>query len=423
MTEPAVLRTPASEPVTLDLDFIRAQFPALAAGGWALFDNAGGSVPPAAVIDRVASYMSRYGVQLGASYPLSAAASERVAAGRRAAATLINAEPDEVVLGASTTMNTFTLARAIAPWFAPGDELVVTNLDHEANIGAWRRLEERGVVVKEWRLRPETAALESEDLDALLTERTRLVCFTQCANVTGRVQDAAAVCGRVHAAGALALVDGVAYAPHRKVDVKALDADFYLVSLYKVFGPHVGLLYGKRRHLLRTANVNHFFFRDDDVPGKLQPGNVNHELTASLPGILDYLDGVDRHHFAAEEPDAGLRLARTFGLFERHEEALAAPLMDFLAHRRGVRILGPATADRAVRVPTVAFAVPGRDAAEIPPRLDERRLAVRYGHFYAYRAMQALGLAEANGVVRASLAHYNTPEEVSRLVSALDEVL
>lgn len=423
MSETATLPSTAAEPTTLDLDFVRSHFPALASG-WALFDNAGGSVPPATVIDRVADYMSRYGVQLGASYQLSAEATERVAAGRRAAATLINAAPDEVMLGGSTTINTFTLARAIAPWFSPGDELVVTNLDHEANIGSWRRLAEgAGAVVKEWRLHPDTAALEIEDLDALLTERTRLVCFTQCANVTGRVLDAAAACRRIHQSGALALVDGVAYAPHRKVDVKALDADFYLVSLYKVFGPHVGLLYGKREHLLAARNVNHYFFGEGEVPYKLQPGNVNHELTSSLPGILDYLDAVDRHHFREEEPDAGRRLTRTFGLFERHEEALAAPLMDFLSHRRGARIVGPATADRAVRVPTIAFAIEGRDAAEIPPRLDEQRLAVRFGHFYAHRAMQALGLLERNGVVRASLAHYNTPDEVSRLITALDEVL
>ncbi len=423
MTETAVLPAATCAPGTLDLDFVRAQFPALVDNDWALFDNAGGSVPPRTVIDRVTQYMSRYGVQLGASYALSAEASERVAAGRRAAAILVNASPDEVVLGASTTMNTFTLARALAPWFAAGDEVVVTNLDHESNIGAWRRLAEGGAVVREWRLRPESAALELEDLDALLNERTRLVCFTQCANVTGRLLDAAAVCRRVHQAGALALVDGVAYAPHRRVDVKEIDADFYLVSLYKVFGPHVGLLYGKSEHLLRARNINHFFFGEDEVPYKLQPGNVNHELTASLPGVLDYLDAVDRHHFAAEEPDTGRRLARTFDLLERHEEALVSPLMEFLSARRGVRVIGPRSADRALRVPTVAFAIPGRDAAEIPPRLDERRVAVRFGHFYAYRAMQALGLDGSHGVVRASLAHYNTHEEVARLIRALDEVL
>lgn len=408
----------------LDLDFIRGQFPALS-NEWALFDNAGGSVPPRQVIARVTEYMSRYGVQLGASYRQSAEASALVAEGRKAAARLLGAAPEEVVVGGSTTMNTFALAKAIAPWFAPGDEVVVTNLDHEANIGSWRRLEEVGVVVREWRFRPETLALELEDLEPLLSPKTRLVCFTQCANIAGRIHDAAAICRRVHAAGALVLVDGVAYAPHRHVDVKALDADFYLVSLYKIFGPHVGLLYGKREHLLRARNINHFFFSDSEVPYKLQPGNVNHELTASLPGILDYLEAVDRHHHGELEGTVELEsfIARAFDLFERHEEELARPLMEFLGSRRGVRVLGPATADRAVRVPTIAFVVEGRKSAEIPAALDQECLAVRFGNFYAYRAMEALGLEPSDGVVRVSLAHYNTTEEIERLMTALDRVL
>ena len=406
----------------LDVEFVRTQFPALQSD-WAFFDNAGGSVPPRTVIDRVASYMSRYGMQLGASYAASAEAASLVAAGRKAAAELINAEPEEIILGASTTMNTFTLARAIAPWFTAGDEVIVTNLDHESNIGAWRRLEEGGVVIKEWRFQPETMALELHDLDALLTPRTRLVCFTQCANVVGRVHDAAAFTRRIHDAGALSLVDGVAYAPHRRVDVKDLDADFYLVSLYKVFGPHVGLLYGKKEHFLSARNINHFFFADTEVPYKLQPGSVNHELTASLPGILDYLDTVDAHHFPGQAGERAARMERVFGLFERYEEELARPLLEFLSGKKGVHILGPATAAREVRVPTIAFTVEGRDAASIPPLLDPQRLAVRYGSFYAYRAMRDLGLLATNGVVRVSLAHYNTHAEVRRLIAALDAAL
>lgn len=406
----------------LDVDFIRAQFPALASD-WAFFDNAGGSVPPRMVIDRVTAYMSRYGMQLGASYAPSAEAAALVAAGRRAAAELVNAEPEEVILGGSTTMNTFALSRAIAGWFAPGDEVIVTNLDHEANIGAWRRLEERGVVIREWCFRPETMALELEDLEALLSPRTRLVCFTQCANVVGRVHDAAAITRRIQEAGALSLVDGVAYAPHRRVDVEEIGADFYLVSLYKVFGPHVGLLYGKREHFLRAGNINHFFFADTEIPYKLQPGNVNHELTAALPGILEYLDAVDAHHFPGQEGGRAAKLERVFGLFERYEEELSRPLLQFLAGKRGVRLLGPESAARSLRVPTIAFTVAGRDAAAIPPQLDERRLAVRFGTFYAHRAMRDLGLLEANGVVRVSLAHYNSRQEIGRLVEALDEVL
>jgi cysteine desulfurase family protein (TIGR01976 family) len=407
----------------LDVAFARQQFPALASG-WALFDNAGGTVPPRQVIERVTAYLSGYGVQLGASYALSAEATELVARGRAAAASLIGAAPDEILLGGSTTINTFVLARAIALWFGPGDEIVVTDLDHESNIGAWRRMaEERGSIVREWRARPETAALELEDLELLLSERTKLVCFTQCANVVGRIHDAAGAIARIHAAGAKALVDGVAFAPHRRVDVKALDADFYLVSLYKIFGPHVGVLYGKKEHLRAARGVNHFFFGEQDVPYKLQPGNVNHELVASLPGIQALLDDVYRHHQPGGAADENGRRQAAFDLFEQHEEALAERLLGYLRQHPRVRILGPTTADRRERVAIVAFTVPGRRASEIPAALDAQKLAVRDGHFYAHRAMDHFGLLASGGVVRASFAHYNTLEEADRLVAALDRVL
>ncbi|HEX4955113.1 MAG TPA: cysteine desulfurase-like protein [Thermoanaerobaculia bacterium] len=406
----------------LDVAFARSFFPALASG-WAYFDNAGGTVVPRPVIDRVGEYLSRYGVQLGASYGPSAEATERVAAGRAAAARLIGAEPDEVLLGGSTTINTFVLARALAPTLAPGDEVIVTNLDHEANVGAWRRLAEAGAVIREWRLHPDTLALELADLERLLSSRTRLVCFTQCANVVGRIHDAAAAIRLVHGAGAKALVDGVAYAPHRLVDVKALDADFYLVSLYKILGPHVGVLYGKKEHLLAARGVNHFFFGEDELPAKLQPGNVNHELTSALPGILEFLEAIDRHHGGAEGDEPRQRWGRAFELFERHEEALAAPLIDFLAHHPRVRLLGPATAEGRERVAIITFTVPGRHASEIPPLLEGDKIALRWGHFYCHRAMAALGLLEQGGVLRASLAHYNTAEEVERLIRGLERVV
>ncbi len=406
----------------LDVAFARSFFPALESG-WALFDNAGGTVLPRPVIDRVGEYLSRFGVQLGATYAPAAEATARVAAGRAAAARLIGAEADEVILGGSTTINTFVLARALAPTLVPGDEVIVTNLDHEANVGAWRRLAETGTVIREWRLSPDSVALELADLERLLGPRTRLVCFTQCANVVGRIHDAAAAIRRVHEAGALALVDGVAYAPHRLVDVKALDADFYLVSLYKILGPHVGMLYGKKEHLLAARGVNHFFFAEDEVPGKLQPGNVNHELTAALPGILEFLEAIDRHHGGDESDEPRRRWGRAFELFERHEEALVAPLLDFLAAHPRVRLLGPATADRRERVAIVTFTVPGRHASEIPPLLEGEQIALRWGHFYCHRAMEALGLLEQGGVIRASLAHYNTVEEVERLIRGLDGVV
>jgi selenocysteine lyase/cysteine desulfurase len=437
-----------------DAAFARSHFPALASG-WALFDNAGGTAVARQVIERVTAYLSRYGFQIGASYAPSVEAAALVEEGRRAMAALLGAEPEEVLLGPSTTFNTLVLARALAPALRPGDEVVVTNLDHESNIGAFRRLSEHGLVVKEWRFRPETLGLELEDLERLLTERTRLVCFTQVSNVAGKIHDAAAICRRVREAGAWSVVDGVAFAPHRRVDVRALGADFYLVSLYKIFGPHQALLYGRRERLEGLAGVNHYFLAD--LPARLQPaGSVNYELAAGLPGILDYFDAIAGHHCdwpaggqAEEEPRRGEpdgaaptparesvgsardehrsgareRLAAAFDLCERREEALLAPLVAYLRGKRGVSIVGPATADRRERVAILSFTVEGRDAAEIPPLLAGHRIGVRSGHFYVYRGMRDLGLLARGGVVRVSLAHYNTAEEIERLIAALEAVL
>jgi cysteine desulfurase family protein (TIGR01976 family) len=409
-------------PRALDVAFARSQFPALR-DDWALFDNAGGSPPLAGVIERVTGYMSRWQVQHGASYALSAHATELAAQGHDAMARLVNAAPGEIVLGSSTTANVRMLARALRPHVRHGDEIVVTNLDHEANIGAWRELEEDGVRIREWRFDPATCELTLDGLEPLLGDRTKLVCFTHCSNIVGTVHDAAAFVRRIHAAGALACVDGVAFAPHRQVDVKAIGADFYLASLYKVFGPHVGLLYGRRELLLGSKGQNHFFVPDAEVPYKLEPGGVVHELVAALPAINDYLLALDeRCGGDAAAPESG-RIAGAFAAIAAHEAALAAPLLAFLASRRGVRVLGRASADAVHRVPTIAFTVQGRDAGEIPPALDPAKIAIRFGHFYAYRAIEALGLHGRGGVVRVSMAHYNTTAEVTRLIEALDRVI
>ena len=405
----------------LDVTFARAHFPALT-NDWALFDNAGGSVPLVGVIERVHDYMSRWQVQLGATYHHSATATALVAGGPRAMARLVNASADEIVLGPSSTMNVRTLSRALLPLFSPGDEIVVTNLDHETNIGAWRALEAEGLVIREWRFDPERLALTLEGLEPLLTQRTRLVCFTHCSNLVGTVHDARTIIRRVHEAGALACVDGVACAPHRRVDVKGLDADFYFLSIYKVFGPHLGMLYGKRDLLLRARGQNHFFIPEGEIPYKLEPGNVVHELTAALPAILEYLLALDaRHHPDSPAPESA-RLERVFEDIAAHEAVLITPLLDFLRSRRNVRVIGRGVAD-AHRAPTISFVVDGRDSSEIPAGLDAGKIAIRYGHFYAHRAVEALGLQARHGVVRVSMAHYNTPEEVDRLIAALDRAL
>lgn len=400
----------------LNLDDVRAEFPALRTD-WALMDNAGGSAPCRAVIERVAAHLERLPVQLGASYPLSREALEAVRAGRAAAARLVGAEPEEIVLGASSTVLVAELARVLRAGWREGDEVIVTNLDHEANVGPWRKLEESGIVVREWRFRSEILALHVEDLEPLLSERTRLVAFTHVSNVFGSIHDVARVTERVRAAGALSCVDGVAFAPHRAVDVRALGCDFYLVSLYKVYGPHLGLLFGRRALLLESASPNHFFVPQDSLPAKWEPGNVNYELAASLVGVVEYLEELDRDHGGPGT------LTGAFARIAQHEEELVRPLLEFLDAHDDVRILGEARPDAELRVPTVSFTVRGFTPESVVSALEEERIAARHGHFYAIRAIRDLGLLDEGGVVRVSLVHYNSHEEVAKLIAALRTTL
>jgi selenocysteine lyase/cysteine desulfurase len=228
------------------------------------------------------------------------------------------------------------------------------------------------------------------------------------------VLDAKAFVDRIHAVGALACVDGVAFAPHRRVDVRALGADFYVLSLYKLSGPHVGLLYARRDRLRATRSLAFGFLGEDLGPYRLQPGNVNHELTASLPALLDYYVELGRRH--------GGGLDQAFEAIAAHETQLAQPLLDYLSARKSVRLFGRARMNDA-RVPTISFTVDGRNSQELVEALDAHRIGARFGHFYSYRAAEAFGILGQNGVVRLSAFHYNTPGEVERATRALDTIL
>jgi cysteine desulfurase family protein (TIGR01976 family) len=407
----------------LDLDFVRAQFPALSSSPWVLFDNAGGSLAVAPVIERLTAYMRRYQMQLGASYGDSVEAAARVRAGREAVARWINSLPEDVVIGPTSTALVQILARALEPLIREGDEIIVTNLDHEANIGPWRALQERGVAVREWRFSEDTHRLEIQDLEPLLSERTRLVCFCHVSNIVGSIHDVKAICQRIHQAGALACVDGVAFAPHRQVDVQDLDVDFYFLSLYKTYGPHLGVLYGRRDLLTQCKGQYHFFMEESYVPEKLEPGNVNYELTASLPGLLDYRDQLLEHHGIETSGRDRETTASFFALLARREEELVAPLLNFLGDHARTQLVGDLKADRDRRVPTVSFSVPGTSSKTIVTQLDSYQLATRFGHFYAYRCVRDLGLLEQDGVIRISMLHYNSDAEVKQLVAALSKVL
>jgi cysteine desulfurase family protein (TIGR01976 family) len=421
----------------LDLDDVRARFPALnvnddegksaSAGStnpipWAFFDNAGGSVPVQGVIERATEYMRRYGVQLGASYPRSQGAVGAVAAGKAAAASLFGANVDEVVINGSTTANFGLLAQACRGFLRPGDRVVVTDLDHESNIGAWRRLAHDGIEIVEWRFDRESGLLRLQDLEPLLGPKTRLVAFTQCANVVGAIHDVASWAPAIRATGAKVVVDGVAYAPHRFVDFHAMGVDAWACSLYKVYGPHLGFLALRPELLAELRSQNHFFIPPEEGPYHLMPGNVNHELTAALPGVVDYFEHLAAHHGIIGESFRD-RLRGVFDRIAAHEEALCEPLLAYLRVRDDVRILGHGSSDAALRVPTVAFTVRGRHAAKIVDAVDRHRVAIRWGHFYAHRAMTALDLHDHGGIVRVSMVHYNTPGEVERLIAALDDAL
>lgn len=397
----------------------RGRFPALSSE-WAFFDHAGGSPPSDFAIQRVARYMSEVPFQHGASYESSREAVERLEVGRSAAARLMNARPSEVALGPSSTVLAARLARALGPTFAEGDEIIVTNLDHEANIAPWRRLEERGLRVREWRFRDADQALHPEDLDELLTERTRLVACTHCSNLIGTVHDIAEIARRTHEAGALLCVDGVAFAPHRRIDVRALGADFYFFSTYKTYGPHAGALFVREDHLSRLASQG-FSFQPAGTVKTLEPGSVSHELAAGLAGITDYLDWLAGSD--GGDGDGAEDLERAWQIITEREREVLRPLLTLLATHPRVRLYGLCDPDDSNRVPTVSFTVNGMLSSSVPGALDEKKLALRFGSFYARRAVEALGLDPDQGVVRASLLHLNSDEEVARLVEALDQLL
>lgn len=407
---------------TLDVEFCRSHFEALA-GGWVFMENAGGTLVPRQVTERLADFTTNCQVQPGEGYEASDAAQARVAEGRAVLAALINADLDEVVVGPSTTSNVYVLSHALAPLLEPGDEVIVTNQDHEANNGAWRRLEATGVVIREWRMNADTDDLEIEDLEPLLGDRTKLVCFTHCSNIVGLVHDVKSIVRRIHEAGALACVDGVAYVPHRRVDVKDLDVDFYLYSPYKFFGPHMGVLYGKKDLLARLANQNHYFVGADDHQRRLCPGGPNYELTAACGGIIEYFDQVHAHHFPGANIEAPLRLEQVYALFAAHEAAISRRFDDFLTARPGVRLIGNGAAGRRDRVAVFAFLVDGRDSREFPEKLRAHKIGLYADDFYAARCIDAIGARPQNGVVRASMVHYNSPEDVDRLIDGLDRII
>jgi len=409
----------------LDLKFVRAQFPTFSSPStkdWAFFENAGGSYVPATVSDRLSRFFVEHKVQPYSFSALSRKAGEEMDESFSAIAALINAKEDEITIGPSTTLNFYVLAQSLRHLLRVGDEIIVTNQDHEANIGCWRRLSEHGVIIKEWRVGKADGELDLNDLEALISDKTKIVCCTLCSNLVATFNDLAAVAEMAHKVGALVVADGVSYAPHVIPDVQAWDVDFYAYSTYKTFGTHQGILWGSKEALKQTEGQGHFF-NEEKSRYRLNPTGPQHAQVAALAGITQYFDALHQHHFGESSLSIHEKSKAVFELAEAHEAMLANRLLDFLKEREDVRILGQDHAAPGKRASTIAFHARAMPSHHIAEKLAEHQIAVGAGDFYALRCVQALGMDADDGVVRVSLVHYNSMAEVDRLVEALDEIL
>ena len=412
----------------LDSAWIRAQFPSLALqqdGQPVVYlDNPAGTQVPRRMMDAITAYLETGNANVHGPFLTSARTDALVATARQGMADFLNApSPQEIVFGANMTQLTYALSRAIGRDFGPGDEVLVTELDHDANVTPWTDLAERGVTIKRVPVRLDDCTLDMDALAGLLSARTRLVAVSHASNAVGTVPDLAAIARLVHAAGALLWVDAVHYGPHGPIDVQALGADYLVCSAYKFFGPHLGIAWG-RADLLAALRPYKVRPAADTVPDRFENGTKNHECLAGLVGTLDYLADLGRHSAADSDLTqcAALRAAMT--AVRDHEQRLSAALLAGLATVPGLRIYGINDPARlAERVPTVAFTLDGHDTAAVGHALAAAGIFAWTGNYYALEIMERLGLEGHGGAVRIGAVHYNTPAEITRLVETLHRIV
>lgn len=404
-----------------DEAFVRDSFPAFSEPsleGLGFFENAGGSYACAQTVEWLDRYYRTTKLQPYGFFDASRIAGEQMDSARQRMADWLNVETGEVHFGPSTSQNTYVLAQALRQELKPGDEVIVTNQDHEANIGAWSRLEDAGIVVREWKVDPDTYELHPMDLEALLNERTRMVAFTHCSNIVASLNPVVELTDMIHKAGAWAFVDGVSFAPHGLPDLRELGVDAYFFSLYKVYGTHQGVMYMSKKLNAELPYQGHFFNAGNPT-ARFTPAGPDHAQIAASNGMLDYFDSLYAHH--GGDPSGSNKAGFVHKLLRQRESELLQPLLDFLDGHARIKLIGRRRAE--MRAPTVAFTAEGHHPEELAIKLADRNLGVGAANFYAFRLMEAMGIDPNVGVVRTSLVHYNTAEEVSRLISALDELL
>jgi selenocysteine lyase/cysteine desulfurase len=404
----------------LDPVRIRAEFPSFKQADlrdFAFFENAGGSYTCAAVLNRMRNYYWNTKVQPYGTYPASRAAGDAMDEAHRRMAMALNVSADWIHFGPSTSANTYTLGRAFEAWLRPADAIVVTNQDHESNTGVWRHLASRGIDVREWKIDPQTGHLDPAALDKLLDSKVRLIAFPHASNIVGEINPVAEIVKRAKAFGAVTVVDGVSYAPHGLPDLLALGCDIYLFSAYKTYGPHQGIMAVRPSLAVELPNQGHFF-NETNPRKRLVPAGPDHAQIAAAAGIVDYLEKVAEIAGTAIQGAGPFRIAHN--AMRAQEQALLAPLLDYLRKKNGIRLIGPD--DPVKRAPTVSI-VTDRPAVHVAGMISRHNVGVGGGHFYGFRVVEALGINPQHGVLRMSFTHYTTPEEVTRLIAALDAEL
>ena len=417
--------TAQTDIAALDIARVRSQFPSLSqsvAGQPAVFlDGPGGTQVPQRVIDAIGDYLKNSNANTHGAYATSRRTDAVVAEARAAMADFFGCDSDEVVFGPNMTTLTFAISRSIGRELGPGDEILLTHLDHDANVSPWRALEERGVTIRFVDLNQDDCTLNMADLAQKISSRTRVVAVGYASNAVGTINDVKEIVRLAHKKGALAYIDAVHYAPHGPIDVRALDCDFLVCSSYKFFGPHMGILYGKREHLQRLqpyklrANTN-------AVPCRWEWGTLNHECIAGITACVDYLADLGRQVDMSVSTRRAALLA-AYGAIQQYERGLAETLIGGLLAIPGLKFYGIrdiAKLDR--RCPTVAVRVAGRTPLELATKLGDRGFFTWDGNYYALNLSERLDVEKDGGFLRIGLAHYNTAEEVQRFLVALREI-
>ena len=410
---------------TLDLSWVRSQFPSLSQtvnGHQAIFlDGPGGTQVPQRVIDAISDYLRHNNANTGGAYATSRNTDAMIADARAAMADFLGCAADEIVFGPNMTTLTYAMSRSIGRELRAGDEIVLTHLDHDANISPWRALEEHGVTVRMADIHEEDCTLDMEDLARKITNKTKLVAVGYASNAVGTINDVREIVRLAHEHGALTYIDAVHYAPHGPIDVRTLACDFLVCSTYKFFGPHMGVLFGKREHLQRLqpykvrANTN-------SVPNRWEWGTLNHECIAGIAGCVDYMADLGRH----ANPTVSSRrtaILAAYAAIQKHEHELLANLIRGLLEIPGGKLYGIQDPNRFdERCPTVAVRIKGFTPLQLATQLGERGIFTWDGNYYALNLTERLDVEKDGGFLRIGLAHYNTAEEVERLLAVLKQI-